>query len=343
MPQRAVGRFARGAGERRQLVLSERQEHQPAVLDRSSEALREILEPTNDPSPDVEPREVFGEGGGAMGAGREEVGRRHGRHGRQTARTERPNGHRRKHARRLAGSVAAPEDVEHQLEAGVGDGRDAKGAGLDQPQAVAGLALLDQRSVLPQDEREGERLWAMPHLDRHAAPSAVRRRPYPDPPTCRRVARTCVTGVGLAVVTTKATNKQLTTVLGAVPLFGDLSNKQLKKVVDLAEVARFMAGAALVKQGDIGESFYVVLTGQAKVVANARTINRLLPGDHFGEISLLDGGPRTASVVAETEMTLVIITQKGFLAMLAKDPEITICLLEGMARTVRRLDRTLAG
>jgi CRP/FNR family cyclic AMP-dependent transcriptional regulator len=140
-----------------------------------------------------------------------------------------------------------------------------------------------------------------------------------------------------------ATNKQLMTVLRAVPLFEDLSQKQLKKVADLAEVARFMAGATIVKQGEIGDSFYVVLTGQAKVVANKKTMNHLLPGDHFGEISLLDGGPRSASVVAETEMTLVIITQKDFLALLAKDPEITVCLLEGMARTVRRLDRSLAG
>lgn len=141
----------------------------------------------------------------------------------------------------------------------------------------------------------------------------------------------------------KTTNKQLTTVLGAVPLFEGLTSKQLKKVADLAEVARFMAGATLVKQGDIGDSFYVVLTGQAKVAANGRTVNHLLPGDHFGEISLLDGGPRTASVIAETEMTLVIVTQKDFMAMLAKDPEITRCLLEGMARSVRRLDRSLAG
>jgi CRP/FNR family transcriptional regulator, cyclic AMP receptor protein len=145
------------------------------------------------------------------------------------------------------------------------------------------------------------------------------------------------------VATSKATNKQLMTVLGAVPLFEDLSKKQLRKVADLAEVARFMAGATLVKQGEIGDSFYVVLTGHAKVIANGRTVNRLLPGDHFGEISLLDGGPRTASVVAETEMTLVIVLQRHFLAMLTKDPEITLCLLEGMARTVRRLDRSLAG
>jgi len=145
------------------------------------------------------------------------------------------------------------------------------------------------------------------------------------------------------VATSKATIKQLTTVLEAIPLFEGLSHKQLRKVADLADVARFMAGATLVKQGVVGDSFYVVLTGQAKVIANKRTLNRLLPGDHFGEISLLDGGPRSASVVAETEMTLVIITQKDFLAMLNKDPEITVCLLEGMARTVRRLDRSLAG
>jgi len=145
------------------------------------------------------------------------------------------------------------------------------------------------------------------------------------------------------VATNKATTKQLTAVLGAVPLFEGLTKKQLRKVTDLADVGRFMAGATLVKQGDIGDSFYVVLTGQAKVLVSGRTVNRLLPGEHFGEISLLDGKPRTASVVAETEMTLVIITQKDFLGLLAKDPEITLSLLEGMARTVRRLDRSLAG
>ena len=140
-----------------------------------------------------------------------------------------------------------------------------------------------------------------------------------------------------------ATNKQLMTVLGAVPLFEGLSKKQLKKVADLAEVAAFMKGATIVEQGIVGDSFYIVLTGQAKVVANGRTVNHLLPGDHFGEISLLDGGPRSASVVSETEMTLVLITQKQFFAMLAKDPEVSLCLMAGLARAVRRMDRSLAG
>jgi CRP/FNR family cyclic AMP-dependent transcriptional regulator len=137
--------------------------------------------------------------------------------------------------------------------------------------------------------------------------------------------------------------KQLIAALGGVPLFEGLSKKQMKQVAELAEIARFMAGASIVKQGVIGDSFYVVLTGQAKVVANGRTLHRLLPGDHFGEISLLDGGERTASVVAETPMTLLEITQKQFFSMLTKDPEITVVLLEGIARAVRRMDRSLAG
>jgi CRP-like cAMP-binding protein len=137
--------------------------------------------------------------------------------------------------------------------------------------------------------------------------------------------------------------KQLIAALGGVPLFENLSSKQLKKVAELAVIARFMAGATIVKQGAIGDSFYVVLTGQAKIVANGRIVHRVLPGDHFGEISLLDGGERTASVVAETPMTLVEITQKQFYGMLAKDPEVTVALLVGIARAVRRMDRSLAG
>ena len=69
----------------------------------------------------------------------------------------------------------------------------------------------------------------------------------------------------------------------------------------------------------------------------------MLPGDHFGEISLLDGDVRTASVVSETDMTLLEITRKLFFAMLDNDPEITLDLLEGVARAVRRMDRSLAG
>ena len=103
-----------------------------------------------------------------------------------------------------------------------------------------------------------------------------------------------------------------------------------------------MEGASIVKEGQPGDSFFVALTGQAKVTVKGRTVHRVLPGDHFGEISLLDGGERTASVVTETPMTLLMIGRKGFLKSLEDDPEVSISLLESLARMIRRVDRSLA-
>ena len=71
-------------------------------------------------------------------------------------------------------------------------------------------------------------------------------------------------------------------------------------------------------------------------------MGRTLPGDHFGEISLLDGGPRTASVVSETPMTMLVIDRKDFQKVLNDDPTVTIALMENLARMIRRVDRSLA-
>ncbi len=87
---------------------------------------------------------------------------------------------------------------------------------------------------------------------------------------------------------------KLENVLAGIPLFEGLSKRHLKKIASLAEVARYMEGASIVKEGQPGDSFFVALTGQAKVTVKGRTVHRVLPGDHFGEISLLDGGERTA-------------------------------------------------
>jgi CRP/FNR family transcriptional regulator, cyclic AMP receptor protein len=140
-----------------------------------------------------------------------------------------------------------------------------------------------------------------------------------------------------------ATNKQLVVALAAVPLFEGLSKRQLKQVAGIADVANYMANASLVREGEPGESFFVVLSGEAKVVVGGRTVNRTLPGDHFGEISLLDGGNRTASVVSETPMILLLIERKDLQRLLRRDVSISMQLLKSMARAIRRIDRTLAG
>lgn len=134
-----------------------------------------------------------------------------------------------------------------------------------------------------------------------------------------------------------------TRMLAGVPLFAGLSTRHLKRIGDLAETADYMAGASLVKEGTEGDAFYVIIEGLAKVVMGQRTINQLMPGDYFGEISLLDGGVRTASVVSETPLKVLVIDRKRFLKLLESESAIAINLLEGLARTIRRTDRPLAG
>ncbi len=131
-------------------------------------------------------------------------------------------------------------------------------------------------------------------------------------------------------------------VLAAVPLFDSLSKRQIKKIGMLGKPVLFMAGHSIVREGETGESFFVVLEGQGRVLARGRTINRLLPGDHFGEISLLDGGPRSATVESETPMRLFELTRRSFLRALRDDTDLAIAMLESLARTVRRVDRSLA-
>ncbi len=97
--------------------------------------------------------------------------------------------------------------------------------------------------------------------------------------------------------------------LADVPLFAGLSRRHLRRLAGLAEEVPFGAGRTVVQNGSRGNAFYVIVEGTAKVLAgySTRTFARLGPGDFFGELALLDGGPRTASVVAETPLVTIRI------------------------------------
>ena len=131
--------------------------------------------------------------------------------------------------------------------------------------------------------------------------------------------------------------------LAAVPLFGGLSRRHLKNVAELVREESFEEGATLAEQGEPGETFYVILEGAAKVTRGKRTINRLLPGDFFGEIALIDGGPRTASVISETPMTTLTLPRSEFQKVLKQEPSIVVAMLEELARRLRSNERSLTG
>ena len=129
--------------------------------------------------------------------------------------------------------------------------------------------------------------------------------------------------------------------LAAVPLFSDLRPRHLKRIADLAEEVRFDARNPIVLEGEPGGTFFIILEGEAKVTRKGRTINQLYPGDFFGEVSLLDGGPRTASVVAETPLVAVRLFRKDFSKLVATDPEIALKILTELSARIRRTHRSI--
>lgn len=128
-------------------------------------------------------------------------------------------------------------------------------------------------------------------------------------------------------------------VLGEVPLFAEVSARQVRKIARLGSVARFVTNDPIVSAGNRGDAFYVILNGRAKVVrGSGRTIARLGPGSYFGEMSLIDGAPRSATIVAETETTCLMLTRTRFSKIVRQEPAVAVALLRTLAARVRKLE-----
>ncbi len=104
--------------------------------------------------------------------------------------------------------------------------------------------------------------------------------------------------------------------LRKVPLLACLPRRDLARILDLGKEQEFRKGAVITKAGNQARDFYLILDGQAQWSAPGRRTALLEPGDYFGEMSVLAGGPRTATVVALTPVTALRIGRSQFLAML---------------------------
>jgi CRP/FNR family cyclic AMP-dependent transcriptional regulator len=130
-------------------------------------------------------------------------------------------------------------------------------------------------------------------------------------------------------------NKELTERLKTVPLFSACSARELASIGRFLKQVDYPAGRQIVKQGHVGVGLYIILDGETKVVIGDRTRRRLGPGAFFGEISLLDRGPRSATVVAETPVRALSLSAWNFRAALKEHPNLAVKMLEEMARRVR--------
>jgi small-conductance mechanosensitive channel/CRP-like cAMP-binding protein len=138
-------------------------------------------------------------------------------------------------------------------------------------------------------------------------------------------------------------HNRLVGVLNRLTLFTPLSEQNIQRVARSAVLHSFTAGEALVRQGDPGDSLYVICTGSVHVDhrqedGHSVTLHSLGPDDFFGEMSLLTGAPRTASVVAETDCEVVVVDRAGFRDVLTNDPTVLDALTEQLAERTRRVE-----
>jgi CRP-like cAMP-binding protein len=131
--------------------------------------------------------------------------------------------------------------------------------------------------------------------------------------------------------------------LRAVPLFSACTRKELTEIGRLAERVDVPSGEALVKQGARTKEFYLLLDGKAEVVRDGATVVVLGPGQHFGELALLDPAPRNASVVMTTPGQVLCIGQREFATLLQDVPALTGALLKGLARRIHELEHSPIG
>lgn len=123
--------------------------------------------------------------------------------------------------------------------------------------------------------------------------------------------------------------------LSAIPLFSGLSTRQLRKLLKGTVEDRYDAGTMIVREGGRTETLFVVLEGSAKVERDGRTISHRGPGEFFGEIAMIDGRPRAASVIAETEMRCLVLSQQSLRGLLKSEPQVAWSMLQSLATRLR--------
>jgi CRP/FNR family cyclic AMP-dependent transcriptional regulator len=128
----------------------------------------------------------------------------------------------------------------------------------------------------------------------------------------------------------------------SVPLFSEFGEKGLQRVAAIAKEVKFPAGKEIAKQGETGIGFHMIVEGEATVSVDGVNHASLGPGSYFGEMSLLDGGPRSATVTAATELKTVSLTSWDFNVLLDQFPELTKNLLIQLCRRLRVVEQSVA-
>ena len=129
--------------------------------------------------------------------------------------------------------------------------------------------------------------------------------------------------------------------LKSVPMFSNLSQRHLREIAKHADQVRVEVGRVLAEQDSKGWEFIFIAEGKARVEKDGKVIRQLSGGDFFGEISLIDGEPRTATVIAETDMTLLLVHKKSFDHLLDTIPGLQRKILISLCKYLRRAEKAI--
>ncbi|HTC68109.1 MAG TPA: cyclic nucleotide-binding domain-containing protein [Acidothermaceae bacterium] len=127
--------------------------------------------------------------------------------------------------------------------------------------------------------------------------------------------------------------------LRATDLFSSLSRRSLDAVASSAKVVKHAAGKELVSEGTSGIGFHLILEGTASVLVGGKRRAQIGPGQYFGEMSLIDGGPRSATITSETPVTTIYLSAWSFRPILKSEPEVAYALLLVMCGRLRAAEK----
>lgn len=126
--------------------------------------------------------------------------------------------------------------------------------------------------------------------------------------------------------------------LKRVPLLAGLGRKEVEEVGRLAEEIDVPAGRVLMREGQSGQEFFVVVTGSVLIERGGHALRSLGPGDFLGEIALIDDGPRTATATTETSSKLLVLAHREFHSLMDQFPSVRGAVLQALAMRVRKLE-----
>ena len=127
-------------------------------------------------------------------------------------------------------------------------------------------------------------------------------------------------------------------VLKQIPLFSALNNRQLDMIARGADEVKLLAGRVVTRQGGLRREMFIILEGTARVERDGKLIARLKPGHSFGEMSLIDGKPRSATVTAESDLVALVVDSTSFNVLLDSAPGLARKLLATLSERLRNAD-----